>query len=69
VNRCRNCGDPEHRTQECQEFGPWYPDAGKTAADYKQQAEDISHLVAADILAEHEENHTGENPHSIDEES
>jgi hypothetical protein len=57
--RCRNCGALEHRTQDCAEHGPWFPEEGKTAADYAEQAQKISDLVAADIIAEHEANHAG----------
>jgi hypothetical protein len=54
--RCRNCGET-HPTQNCGEFGPWYPEEGKTAADYADLAEKINNMVAADVIAEHEASH------------
>lgn len=54
MTRCRNCGDPYHLTQHCPRFGPWYPEPGKTAEDYKDKAAYITTLVAQDILNEHE---------------
>ena len=55
--RCRNCGDPGHLTHNCQWYGPWFPEAGKTAADYAEMATKIADLVAADIIAEHNQSH------------
>lgn len=52
--RCRNCGTMGHKTQHCPRFGPWYPEPGKSKADYAELEEAISAKVAADILAEHE---------------
>jgi hypothetical protein len=61
MNRCRNCGNPAHKTQHCPRFGPWYPEPGKSRMDYADLADQISRLVAADILAEHEgHSHDGE---------
>jgi hypothetical protein len=57
--RCRNCGEL-HPTQTCEVHGPWYPEEGKTAGDYAELTEKIANLVAADIIAEHEANHAGE---------
>jgi hypothetical protein len=53
MNRCRNCGVLNHLTQRCPRFGPWYPEPGKSKADYAELAAQIEALVAADILAEH----------------
>lgn len=52
--RCRNCGTLGHKTQVCPRYGPWYPEPGKTRADYTKLAEKIVQLVAKDIMAEHE---------------
>jgi hypothetical protein len=57
--RCRNCGDDQHLTQDCQSDGPWFPAEGKNRMDYSEEAERISRLVAADILHEHERDHDG----------
>ena len=54
MTRCRNCGDARHATQECVDYGPWYPEPGKTRADYAKEEERISGLVAVDIIHEHE---------------
>jgi hypothetical protein len=54
VTRCRNCGNAAHKTQHCPRFGPWYPEPGKTSADYADIRDMIATKVAADILAEHE---------------
>ena len=59
MTRCRNCGNPAHKTQNCPRFGPWYPEPGKSKADYTELEEEINRKVAADILAEHE-GHDGE---------
>jgi hypothetical protein len=58
MNRCRNCGDPEHVTQQCTVDGPWYPAPGKTRSDYAEEDARISQLVAVDILHEHEMEHS-----------
>lgn len=55
--RCRNCGDARHVTQDCKDYGPWYPEPGKTGADYEAEMERISRLVAVDILHEHQQDH------------
>lgn len=57
MNRCRNCGDARHLTQECLTDGPWFPGEGKTRADYTKEEERISQLVAVDIIHEHELGH------------
>lgn len=54
MSRCRNCGILAHKTQHCPRYGPWYPEPGKTRADYKALDDEITDKVAADILAEHE---------------
>lgn len=59
--RCRNCGDARHSTQECREYGPWYPEPGKNRMDYAEEAERISRLVAVDVIHEHEMNHQNDN--------
>jgi hypothetical protein len=53
ANRCRNCGVLGHYTQECTEFGPWYPEEGKTRLDYAEQDEIIRLAIAQDIMDEH----------------
>lgn len=53
--RCRNCGILDHRTQACPRYGPWYPEPGKSRADYSEVADEIGRLVARDILHEHDE--------------
>ena len=55
--RCRNCGDARHETQECKNYGPWFPEPGKSRMDYAAEAERISRLVAVDIIHEHELDH------------
>ncbi len=60
--RCRNCGSLEHKTHECTEFGPWYPEPGLTAESYTEEKLRIDTLVAGDILAEHEADHEGLDP-------
>lgn len=57
MSRCRNCGDARHVTQQCKTYGPWFPEPGKTKADYAKEEERISSLVAVDILHEHELGH------------
>ena len=57
MTRCRNCGDARHLTQECVTDGPWFPAEGKTRADYAQEEQRISQLVAVDIIHEHEQDH------------
>lgn len=52
-NRCRNCGELGHYTQECQDFGPWFPAEGKTRADYAELDEEIRLKIAQDIMEEH----------------
>lgn len=54
MSRCRNCGILDHKTQHCPRYGPWYPEPGKTRADYAELAAEITEKVAQDILAEHE---------------
>lgn len=54
---CRNCASDEHKTQECKDFGPWYPEVGKHKWDYADVTKKVEAAVAAEILAEHEENH------------
>jgi hypothetical protein len=44
-------------TQQCKTYGPWFPEPGKTKADYAKEEERISSLVAVDILHEHELGH------------
>jgi hypothetical protein len=60
--RCRNCGDPEHKTHECKEYGPWYPEPGVPVEQYAAEKARIDALVAGDILAEHEADHEGVDP-------
>ena len=60
MSRCRNCGDARHATQQCESYGPWFPEPGKTKADYAKEEERISRLVAVDILHEHELGHFNE---------
>jgi hypothetical protein len=55
--RCRNCGTTEHYTQNCGEYGPWYPEPGKTGQDYGELTNKIDKLVAEDIFREHQEMH------------
>jgi hypothetical protein len=57
MHRCRNCGTVDHLTQECPEYGPWFPEPGKTKDDYRELEERISQLVAVDIIHEHESEH------------
>lgn len=61
MNRCRNCGILDHKTQHCPRYGPWYPEPGKTREDYAALADEITEKVAQDILAEHE-GHDHEDP-------
>lgn len=60
VDRCRNCGDPDHLTRYCKAYGPWFPEPGKQSLDYAAEAERIQNLIAGDILAEHAHSHGGE---------
>jgi hypothetical protein len=60
--RCRNCGDLGHKTHECQEYGPWYPEPGVPTEHYAAEKLRIDTLVAGDILAEHEADHEGLDP-------
>jgi len=55
IVRCYNCGLQGHKTQHCPSYGPRYPEPGKTAQDYGDEANRIMALFAADILAEHSE--------------
>lgn len=50
--RCRNCG-LWHNTRICPNYGPMFPEPGRTAADYAAVAKKIADRVAADIVAEH----------------
>lgn len=61
--RCRNCG-LLHQTQHCPNYGPAFPEPGKTFEDYLELYEKIQNLVARDIIAEHDEMHgnTEEDP-------
>ncbi len=61
--RCRNCGSPDHRTNRCTEFGPWFPEEGKTKIDYCEVSARIDALIAGDIITEHNTNH----PHNEEE--
>lgn len=58
--RCRNCGELTHATQLCGEYGPWFPEEGKSKNDYCELAAKIDALIAADIIAEHQANHAHE---------
>lgn len=58
--RCRNCGNTSHQTQTCTEFGPWFPEEGKTMADYGDLGRKIYDLVAGDVIAEYKANHAGD---------
>lgn len=55
IVRCYNCGLQGHKTQHCPSYGPRYPEPGKTAQDYGDEANRIMGLFASDILAEHVE--------------
>lgn len=55
--RCRNCGSTQHLTQLCGDYGPWYPEPGKSGQDYGELAAKIDQQVAEDIFREHEEMH------------
>ncbi len=55
IVRCYNCGLQGHKTQHCPSYGPRYPEPGKTAQDYGDEADRIMKLFAADIVAEHSE--------------
>lgn len=55
--RCRNCGSLEHVTRECTQYGPWFPEEGKTVNDYDELTAKIGRLIAGDILAEYHGNH------------
>ncbi len=55
IVRCYNCGLQGHKTQHCPSYGPRYPEPGKTAQDYGDEANRIMRLFATDIVAEHSE--------------
>ncbi len=67
MSRCRNCGELDHLTQDCEDYGPWFPAPDKVREDYAEQEERISHLVAADILHEHERDHESEGVVEVNE--
>jgi hypothetical protein len=62
LNRCRNCGELGHYTQECTGFGPWFPEEGKTKADYAELDEQIRLAIATDIIEEHSPGSLQESP-------
>lgn len=55
--RCYNCGEEGHRTQQCKEYGPYFPEPGKSSQDYGDQSQRIADLFAEDIITEHRAGH------------
>lgn len=60
MDRCLNCGKPDHSTVKCETYGPRYMEPGKTLMDYEDEHRRIMDLVARDIIAEHEGHDTAE---------
>lgn len=58
TSRCYNCGLKGHQTQVCPHYGPRYPAPGKTAEDYAKVADKVRKLIAADIINEHNADHS-----------
>lgn len=58
TSRCYNCGIPGHQTQVCPHYGPRFPGPGMTVADYEETAQKIRNLLAADIINEHNSDHS-----------
>lgn len=68
TSRCYNCGLPGHQTQVCPHYGPRYPAPGKTAEDYAEVTDRVRKLIAADIINEHNADHSeDEDFHAVSE--